>query len=94
MQVPSTWAIGDCFSDEPHAMTSSPPTAPCMQVPSVWAIGDVTHRMDLTPVALMEGKALAATLFGGKPTVPDYDNVSGSVRGLLAVCLLVMALSG
>ena len=27
------------------------------------------------PVALMEGKALVATLFGGKSTVPDYENV-------------------
>jgi glutathione reductase (NADPH) len=24
-------------------------------VPSVWAIGDVTNRLNLTPVALMEG---------------------------------------
>ena len=46
-------------------------------VPSIWAIGDVTDRVALTPVALMEGRALAATLFGGKPTKPDYDNVSG-----------------
>jgi len=46
-----------------------------MQVPSIWAIGDVTDRMNLTPVALLEGKAFVATLFGGKPTVPDYENV-------------------
>ena len=45
-------------------------------VPSIWAIGDVTGRMALTPVALMEGKALAATLFGGTPQKPDYENVS------------------
>jgi glutathione reductase (NADPH) len=45
-------------------------------VPSIWAIGDVTDRVNLTPVALMEGKALAATLFGGVPTKPDYQNVS------------------
>ncbi|GAB4821380.1 hypothetical protein N2152v2_008426 [Parachlorella kessleri] len=48
-------------------------------VPSVWAIGDVTDRMDLTPVALMEGKALAATLFGGKPTIPCYENIPTAV---------------
>lgn len=28
-------------------------------VPSVWAIGDVTNRMNLTPVALMEGTLFA-----------------------------------
>ncbi|KAL4439500.1 hypothetical protein ABPG77_008829 [Micractinium sp. CCAP 211/92] len=48
-------------------------------VPSIWAIGDCTDRLNLTPVALMEGKALAATLFGGKPTVPDYENVPSAV---------------
>ena len=45
-------------------------------IPSIWAIGDVTERKQLTPVALMEGKALAATLFGGRPTKPNYENVS------------------
>ncbi|EFN53075.1 hypothetical protein CHLNCDRAFT_137376 [Chlorella variabilis] len=49
------------------------------RVPSIWAIGDCTNRMNLTPVALMEGKALVATLFGGKPSVPDYENVPTAV---------------
>ena len=44
-------------------------------VPSIWAIGDVTDRVNLTPVALMEGKAMAATLFAGVPTKPDYQYV-------------------
>jgi hypothetical protein len=44
-------------------------------IPSIWAIGDVTDRLALTPVALMEGRALAATLFGDKPTKPDYEFV-------------------
>lgn len=41
-------------------------------VPSIWAVGDVTDRINLTPVALMEGGALAKTLFGNEPTKPDY----------------------
>ncbi|KAA8534304.1 hypothetical protein F0562_031821 [Nyssa sinensis] len=41
-------------------------------VPSIWAVGDVTDRLNLTPVALMEGGALAKTLFGNAPTKPDY----------------------
>lgn len=49
--------------------------------PSVWAIGDCTDRVNLTPVALMEGRALAATLFGGKPTKPDYENVRVGGKG-------------
>lgn len=41
-------------------------------VPSIWAVGDVTDRINLTPVALMEGGALAKTLFLNEPTKPDY----------------------
>jgi thioredoxin reductase len=51
-------------------------------VSSIFAIGDVTDRMNLTPVALMEGKALAATLFGGDSTKPDYENVRTMSKGL------------
>lgn len=41
-------------------------------VDSIWAVGDVTNRMNLTPVALMEGSAFAKTVFGNKPSKPDY----------------------
>lgn len=41
-------------------------------VPSIWAVGDVTDRVNLTPVALMEGGALAKTLQLNEPTKPDY----------------------
>lgn len=44
----------------------------CTSVPSIWAVGDVTDRINLTPVALMEGGALAKTLFQNEPTKPDY----------------------
>ena len=48
-------------------------------VPNIYAVGDVTNRMNLTPVALAEGMALAATLFDNRPTVPDYSNVPTAV---------------
>jgi len=48
-------------------------------VPSIWAVGDVTDRINLTPVALMEGMALSKTLFGGEPTKPDHTNVACAV---------------
>ncbi|KAL6642917.1 hypothetical protein ACP70R_021098 [Stipagrostis hirtigluma subsp. patula] len=48
-------------------------------VDSVWAVGDVTNRVNLTPVALMEGGALARTLFGNEPTKPDYSAVPSAV---------------
>ncbi len=48
-------------------------------VQSIHAIGDVTDRIQLTPVALAEGMALAHTIFGGKPTSVDYGNVPSAV---------------
>ncbi|KIZ06930.1 Glutathione reductase [Monoraphidium neglectum] len=50
-------------------------------VPSIWAIGDVTGRIALTPVATMEGDALAHTLTGA-PTRPDHANVPSAVFSL------------
>jgi len=48
-------------------------------VPSIYAIGDVIDRMQLTPVALAEGMAVANTLFRNKPTKMDYANVPTAV---------------
>ncbi|PKA55380.1 Glutathione reductase, cytosolic [Apostasia shenzhenica] len=48
-------------------------------VPSIWAVGDVTNRMNLTPVALMEGTCFAKTVFGGQPTKPDYHSIPSAV---------------
>jgi glutathione reductase (NADPH) len=48
-------------------------------VESIWAVGDATDRINLTPVALAEGMALAKTLFGGEPTRPDHEDVPSSV---------------
>ena len=48
-------------------------------VPGVWAIGDVTHRMNLTPVAIAEGRAFADTEFGGRPTRVDHRLVASAV---------------
>ena len=48
-------------------------------VPSIYAIGDVTNRVNLTPVALAEGHALADTLFGNRPRGVSYDNIPTAV---------------
>ncbi|MBA0585877.1 hypothetical protein Gorai_016638, partial [Gossypium raimondii] len=50
-------------------------------IPSIWAVGDVTNRMNLTPVALMEGTCFAAskTVFGKEPSKPDYSHVPCAV---------------
>jgi len=44
-------------------------------VDNIWSVGDVTNRMPLTPAAIMEGMAFAATCFGNKPTTPIFDKV-------------------
>nr|UBZ25208.1 glutathione reductase [Chlamydomonas sp. UWO 241] len=48
-------------------------------VPSVWAVGDVTNRIQLTPVALMEGMALARTIVLNEPTKPNHLAVASAV---------------
>ena len=48
-------------------------------VESVHAVGDVTARLQLTPIAIREGAALAMTLFGGVPTAIDHLAVPHAV---------------
>lgn len=51
----------------------------CSSVPSIHAIGDVIDRVQLTPVALAEGMALARTLFKNDPVKLDYANIPTAV---------------
>ena len=51
----------------------------CSSVPNVYAVGDCTDRMQLTPVAIAEGQAVAETLFHGNPRTPEYENVPTAV---------------
>jgi glutathione reductase (NADPH) len=48
-------------------------------VPHVFAVGDVTARVQLTPVAIREGHAVADTLFGGRETRVDYETIPTAV---------------
>ncbi len=54
-------------------------------VPNIYAIGDVTHRVNLTPVAIAEGRALAETLFHKKPLIMDRTNIPTAVFSRPAV---------
>ncbi len=45
----------------------------------VYAMGDVTDRLNLTPVAIAEGHALADTLFGKRPRGISLQNVATAV---------------
>jgi glutathione reductase (NADPH) len=51
----------------------------CSSVPNIYAVGDCTDRLQLTPVAIAEGQAVAETLFHGNPTAPDYETVPTAV---------------
>ncbi len=51
----------------------------CTNVESVFAVGDITHRLNLTPVALQEGHAFADTQFGGMPRAVDHVFVPSAV---------------
>jgi glutathione reductase (NADPH) len=48
-------------------------------VPSIYAVGDVTNRINLTPVAISEARAVAETLFHDRPTEMDHANVPFAV---------------
>src|SRR3974390_656445 len=48
-------------------------------VPNIYAIGDVTHRINLTPVAIREGHAFADTVFGKRDIKVDHANIPTAV---------------
>jgi len=45
----------------------------------VYAIGDVTDRVQLTPVAIHEAMCFVKTVFEGKPTAPEHENIATAV---------------
>jgi glutathione reductase (NADPH) len=48
-------------------------------VDNIYAIGDVTHRINLTPVAIREGHAFADTVFGKREVRVDHANIPTAV---------------
>jgi glutathione reductase (NADPH) len=47
--------------------------------PNIYAVGDVTDRLNLTPVAIGEGRAFADSEFGDNPRVFSHDTVATAV---------------
>ena len=45
----------------------------------IYAVGDCTDRVNLTPVAIKEGRAFADTHFGGQSKQMAYDNIPTAV---------------
>jgi glutathione reductase (NADPH) len=48
-------------------------------VPNIYAVGDVTDRINLTPVAIGEGRAIAETLYNNNPIKMDHADVPSAV---------------
>ena len=48
-------------------------------VDNIYAIGDVTHRINLTPVAIREGHAFADTVFGKRTVQVDHATIPTAV---------------
>jgi glutathione reductase (NADPH) len=48
-------------------------------VESVYAVGDCTNRVNLTPVAITEGRAVAETLFHDNPIEVDHEYIASAV---------------
>jgi glutathione reductase (NADPH) len=48
-------------------------------VPNIYAVGDVTDRINLTPVAIAEGRAIAETLYNNNPMTMDHADVPSAV---------------
>jgi glutathione reductase (NADPH) len=48
-------------------------------VDSIFAVGDCTDRVQLTPVAIAEGRAFAETFFNGNPITMDYEGIASAV---------------
>ncbi len=47
--------------------------------PNIFAVGDCTDKVNLTPVAIAEGRAFADTQFGGQSRMMSYDNIPTAV---------------
>ncbi len=47
--------------------------------PHIFAVGDCTNRINLTPIAIAEGRAFADTEFGNNPRAISYENVASAV---------------
>jgi glutathione reductase (NADPH) len=48
-------------------------------IENIYAVGDVTDRVNLTPIAIREGHAVADSLFGGKPWAVQHSPVATAV---------------
>ena len=68
-QSPAIGSRGEIIVDENNKSS----------IPGVFAIGDVTDRVNLTPVAIAEGRAVAENLFNKNSLKVDYNEIATAV---------------
>ena len=68
-QSPATGSRGEIIVDDNNQSS----------IPGVFAIGDVTDRVNLTPVAIAEGRAVAENLFNKNSLRVDYNEIATAV---------------
>ena len=68
-QSPAIGSRGEIIVDENNKSS----------IPGVFAIGDVTDRVNLTPVAIAEGRAVAENLFNKNSLKVDYNELATTV---------------
>jgi glutathione reductase (NADPH) len=51
----------------------------CTNEAHIYAVGDCTNRIQLTPVAINEGRAFADTVYGNKPRLMSYTNIPTAI---------------
>jgi glutathione reductase (NADPH) len=51
----------------------------CTSEEHIFAVGDCTDRLQLTPVAINEGRAFADTTYGNKPRLMSYTNIPTAI---------------
>jgi glutathione reductase (NADPH) len=69
-------ALGVQLNDEGAVIVNE---AHQTSVPHIYAVGDVTDRINLTPVAIAEGRCFAETVFNNNPMTTDYADVPSAV---------------
>ncbi|MDP6475003.1 MAG: glutathione-disulfide reductase [Alphaproteobacteria bacterium] len=80
-RVPSTAAIGlnEAGVERNHKGAVSVDSGSRSNIASIYAVGDCTDRVNLTPVAIHEGRCLAETLFNDNPQIPDHRNIPTAI---------------
>merc|ERR1712070_343320 len=51
----------------------------CTNQPNIYAVGDCTNRINLTPVAINEGRLFADSHFGKSTRIMNYENVPSAI---------------